>query len=100
MKKPTIEEIAAFIEEKGYEIDAEEFWHKNEAVGWVVGKTCKPMKSWKSTLFTWHKNIERQPKPRYNPNQNIEQMANDLGLQARPGESWDDFNRRVQRTRH
>ena len=52
--KPTIDEIRNYCAEKGYHIDAEQFWHHYESNGWRVGRV--PMKSWKSALVTWNKN--------------------------------------------
>lgn len=51
--KPTIEEIRSYCKEKGYNIDAEQFWNFYESKGWVVGKS--PMKNWKACCFTWTK---------------------------------------------
>lgn len=50
-KKPTIEEIAAYIEEKKFTFDAERFYDYYESKGWVVGKS--PMKDWKAACRTW-----------------------------------------------
>lgn len=51
--KPTVEEIAAYIKEKGYSIDAEYFYNYYESNGWIVGKT--KMKNWKSAVANWQK---------------------------------------------
>lgn len=53
-KKPTIEEISRYVQEKGYSVDAEKFWNYYESKGWVVGKS--PMKSWTAAIATWAKN--------------------------------------------
>lgn len=59
-KKPTIEEIQAYVSEKGYHIDAESFFSFYESKGWKVGKT--PMTSWKSACVTWErKYLEQHP---------------------------------------
>ena len=50
-KKPTIKEIAAYIEEKKFTFDAERFYDYYESKGWVVGKS--PMKDWKAACRTW-----------------------------------------------
>jgi len=63
--------------------------------GWQQAFRQNPVIHRKIVNFKHNQN----KKPSY-PQRNIEQKANELGLQARPGESWDDFNRRVQRTRH
>lgn len=52
-KKPTIEEVEAYCNEKGYPIDPETFWHFYESKGWMVGKN--KMKSWKDACVTWVK---------------------------------------------
>lgn len=51
---PTVEEVKAYIREKGYQVDAEKFVAYYESKGWLVGKS--PMKSWKAALVTWKKN--------------------------------------------
>ena len=52
--KPTINEIQAYILEKGYTFDAEAFYAFYESNGWKVGKN--PMKNWKMACTTWAKN--------------------------------------------
>ena len=53
-KKPTIEEIKAYCEERNNNIDAEQFFNYYESNGWRVGKN--PMKSWQACVRTWEKN--------------------------------------------
>ena len=55
--KPTVEDVAAYVREKGYAFDAEEFWNFYESNGWRVGRS--PMKSWKSACVTWQKKREQ-----------------------------------------
>ena len=55
---PTVEEVAAYCEERKNGIDAEEFWSFYDSKGWKVGRS--PMKSWKSTIVTWEKKRERE----------------------------------------
>ena len=50
---PTVEEIEAYIKEKGYHFDAEAFWAFYDSNGWMVGKN--KMKNWKSACVTWEK---------------------------------------------
>lgn len=52
--KPTVDEIQAYINEKGYTFDAEAFFAHYESNGWKVGRN--PMKSWKAACTTWSKN--------------------------------------------
>ena len=53
MKRPTLEEVEAEIEARGYHIDARAFIAYYDSNGWKVGKN--PMKSWKSALTTWER---------------------------------------------
>lgn len=53
-KTPTVEEVRAYILEKGYSVDAESFVDYYTSKGWVVGKS--PMKDWKAAVRTWNKN--------------------------------------------
>ena len=52
MIKPTLEEIKAYVLEKGLAVNSQDFLNHYEGTGWIVGKA--PMKNWKSTLQTWH----------------------------------------------
>ena len=51
--KPTVEQVSAYIVEKSYHVDAENFVNYYESKGWVVGKS--PMKDWKAAVRTWEK---------------------------------------------
>ena len=53
-KKPTLEEVKAYIKEKGYTFDPEAFMSYYDANGWRVGRN--PMKSWKAACAYWNKN--------------------------------------------
>lgn len=55
-KKPTLEEITAYIQERKSPIDPEAFYAYYESVGWIVGK--KHMKNWKMAIITWEKKRE------------------------------------------
>lgn len=50
-KKPSLEEVKAYIEEKGYSIDAERFINYYESNGWMVGRN--KMKNWKAAVSNW-----------------------------------------------
>ena len=52
-KPPTVEEVAAYIREKGYRINAEQFIDYYESNGWMVGKSH--MKDWKATVRNWER---------------------------------------------
>ena len=57
---PTLEEVSAYVSEKGYSIDAEAFIAFYESKGWMVGKN--KMKDWRMAIVTWSKrDNERRP---------------------------------------
>jgi NACalpha-BTF3-like transcription factor len=59
--KPTIEQIAKYIEEKKMHFDAERFFDYYESTGWMVGRNH--MKDWKAACRTWeHKRKQEDDK--------------------------------------
>ena len=52
-RKPTIEEIAAYCEERQNGVDASQFFDFYESKGWMVGKN--PMKDWRAAVRNWEK---------------------------------------------
>ena len=50
-KKPTIEEITEYCQERKNTINPDEFYNYYESVGWKVGN--KPIKEWKACIRTW-----------------------------------------------
>ena len=50
-KKPTADEVEAYVRESGYAVSAERFIAYYDSVGWKVGKN--PMKDWKAALRGW-----------------------------------------------
>lgn len=58
-QKPTIEEIRQYCLEKGYNVDAEQFFNFYESKGWVVGKSS--MKNWRAAVSTWNKREKEIP---------------------------------------
>lgn len=53
-REPTLDELIAYIKEKGYVFDPEAFMSYYDANGWRVGRN--PMKSWKAACAYWNKN--------------------------------------------
>ena len=49
--KPTVEEIAAYCKDKGYNINARQFFNYYESNGWKVGRNA--MKSWQAAVQNW-----------------------------------------------
>lgn len=56
-QKPTVEEIDSYIREKGYPVDAQEFYNYYEDNEWHCGKIA--MKNWKNAVYAWNKNQKR-----------------------------------------
>lgn len=52
-KKPTIDEIADYCDERDNNINANEFYDFYESKGWMIGKN--KMKDWKACIRTWEK---------------------------------------------
>ncbi len=52
--RPTVEQVAEFCKEQGYNIDPEQFVNYYDSKGWLVGKS--PMKDWKAAVRTWVRN--------------------------------------------
>ena len=67
-QKPTIEEVRAYIFERGYIFDADAFWNYYESNGWKVGKN--PMKNWKAACSTWNTKEKQNNNRGYGRNQN------------------------------
>lgn len=59
-KKPTVEEIRNYCEERNNGIDAEEFYDFYESKGWLVGKT--KMVDFKACVRTWEKRNNNKQK--------------------------------------
>ncbi len=51
---PTVEEVKAYCDEKGYSVDPGQFVDFYESKGWLVGKS--KMKDWKASVRTWQRN--------------------------------------------
>lgn len=51
---PTVGEVSAYINEKGYHVNAEQFVDFYASKGWMVGKN--KMKDWQACVRTWERN--------------------------------------------
>lgn len=56
---PTVEEVRAYCQERGNNVNAEHFVDHYTSIGWKVGKN--PMKDWKAAVRTWEKNEYSSP---------------------------------------
>lgn len=50
---PTLDEVKAYVRERGDKIDPEQFMAHYESNGWMVGKVG--MKNWKAAVITWER---------------------------------------------
>ena len=62
-KKPTIEEVRKYCEERNNEIDPQKFIDFYESKGWLVGKS--PMKDWKACVRTWEQRTQVKSTPKW-----------------------------------
>ena len=60
--KPTLEDVKAYCQERGNNVDPEKWFNYYESNGWKVGKN--PMKDWKAAVRTWERSDEGG-KPKY-----------------------------------
>lgn len=60
---PTIEEVRAYVEEKGLPIDAQVFMDYYEEGGWKDSKG-QPVKNWKQKAITWARHEKRRTLPK------------------------------------
>lgn len=73
-KKPTVEEVKKYCEERDNGIDAQYFIDFYESKDWMIGKN--KMKNWKAAIRTWEKNKNKK----YKAESDIpEWMNQDLG---------------------
>ena len=55
---PTLDDVKAYCQEKGYSLDAERFVDFYESKGWYVGKN--KMKDWKAALRNWSRSQRQE----------------------------------------
>jgi hypothetical protein len=60
-KRPSIQEVTDYCQDKGYTIDPETFINHYNSNGWKVGKAS--MKCWKSACSNWNKREKTNVRP-------------------------------------
>jgi len=100
---PVLQEVEQYCLERKNGIDAQKFLDYYTANGWIQGKG-KPVRDWKAAVRVWErrdKEFKQQPANKGNgsipnPRQTVEleHFARQLGVIARPGESYIDLHRR------
>lgn len=64
-QKPSLEDIRSYCQERGNNVDPEQFFNFYESKGWVVGKS--PMKDWRAAVRTWEKREKEIPQRKRSP---------------------------------
>lgn len=59
--RPTVEEIAAYCQERNNGIDPQSFYDYYSANGWKVGR--QTMKDWRAAIRTWERNQKERKQP-------------------------------------
>ena len=54
-KRPTLEEVEAYIKEKKSSVNPQAFFDYYTKIGWVYGKNKLPIKDWKACVRTWER---------------------------------------------
>ncbi len=57
---PSLDEVKAYVLEKGYSVDAVQFVNFYESKGWMVGKN--KMKNWRAAVATWQNRDRASPR--------------------------------------
>lgn len=109
---PTIDEVRAYAQEKGYNIDAEHFVDYYTSNGWRVGRN--PMKDWKATVRTWASRDRAQSPVQGTQSLGVGEFINSKGIRTygtsgqpvpqdappRPSEAhyWSETTKRWEKT--
>lgn len=80
--RPTVDEVRAYCQERGNNVDAQRFLDFYESKGWKVGNS--PMKDWKACVRTWE---QRDNTPKQSPYQPKPQQQET---------DWDELERQRQ----
>lgn len=64
-QRPSLEEIRSYCQERGNNVEPEQFFDFYESKGWVVGKS--PMKDWRAAVRTWEKREKEIPQRKRSP---------------------------------
>lgn len=64
---PTLDEVAAYCQERGNDVEPQRFIDHYEANGWVQGKG-KPIRDWRAAVRTWEAGSKQQRQSTQQPN--------------------------------
>lgn len=90
-EKPSLEEVATYVKEKGYHFDVQSFYEYYEADDWHYNRNSvrKKIKNWKRCCVTWENNW-RQSHSKKNE-QELEPPASDSLEEAKKFFSWGKY---------
>lgn len=74
-KAPPIEEVKAYIAERGYHVNAERWYAFYESKNWMIGKN--KMADWKAAIRTWEQSEKDRARPDPKRFSNFEQRETD-----------------------
>ena len=73
---PSVEEVAAYCQERGNGVDAARFVDFYSSKGWMVGKS--KMKDWKAAIRNWERSGDTKATPAKKPGYNVQHHDGDL----------------------
>ena len=73
---PSIEQVAAYCQERGNGVDAARFVDFYSSKGWMVGKSR--MKDWKAAVRNWERSSDAKATPVKKPGYNVQHHDGDL----------------------
>lgn len=86
-KKPSVDEIAAYVLEQKFDFAPQQFFDFYESKGWKVGNS--PMKDWKAAARTWQTRANTYTPPQHSPpqisadkNMDMEKLADYFGIKT------------------
>lgn len=77
---PSVDEVRAYAQEKGYNIDPEHFVDYYTSNGWRVGRN--PMKDWRATVRTWASRDRAQPPVQGTQSLGVGEFINSKGIRT------------------
>lgn len=73
---PSVEEVAAYCQERGNSVDASCFVDFYSSKGWMVGKSR--MKDWKAAVRNWERSSDVKATPAKKPGYNVQHHGDEL----------------------
>lgn len=78
-KPSSPKEVQDYLDELGCKLfTGQQFWDKNESIGWVVGKNKSPVKDWRAVVRTWISHAKGDQKE--DTHSRVDRIAKSLGM--------------------